>query len=145
MPNPKYWGTKPKIGEGRLPVRPRERGRARGGQDRPGRRRVPDAADRRRSTSSTRSRTSTYQVDFGNSFEALWLNAKAFPLDSQAVRQAIGYATDRQAIVDQILKPSIRRGTVLQSFIVPTFKQYYVPAFAEYTPEPGEGRLADDR
>ena len=37
-------------------------------------------------------------------------------------------------IVDQILKPAIREGRVLQSFIVPTFKQYYMPAFEKYTP-----------
>ena len=79
-----------------------------------------------------------YQIDNGNSFEAIWLNAKTAPLSSAAVRQAIGYVIDRQAIVNQILKPSIGSGTVLQSFIVPTFKQYYVPAFADYKPDPSK-------
>jgi peptide/nickel transport system substrate-binding protein len=72
----------------------------------------------------------------GNQFEALWLNANTFPLNSKAVRQSIGYVLDRQAIVNQIQKPAIRTGTVLQSFIVPTFKQYYVPAFQDYKPNP---------
>ena len=27
---------------------------------------------------------------------------------------------------------------MLQSFIVPTFKQYYVPAFADYKPDPSK-------
>ncbi len=79
-----------------------------------------------------------YTVDNGNSFEALWFNARTVPLDSPAVRQAISYSIDRQAIVNQILKPSIGSGTVLQSFIVPTFKQFYVPAFAEYAPNPAK-------
>ena len=79
-----------------------------------------------------------YTIDNGNSFEAIWLNAKNPPISSQAVRQAIGYVIDRQAIVDQILKPSVGTGSVLQSFIVPTFKQYYVPAFADYKPDPAK-------
>jgi peptide/nickel transport system substrate-binding protein len=54
-------------------------------------------------------------------------------MDSKAVRQSLLYATDRQAIVDQILKPSVREGRVLQSFIVPSFPQYYSPTFNQYS------------
>jgi peptide/nickel transport system substrate-binding protein len=78
----------------------------------------------------------SYTVSYGNQFEALWINADAFPLDSVAVRQAIAYATDRQAIVDAIIKPAIREGRVLESFIVPTFRAFYDPAFEEYAPDP---------
>jgi len=74
-----------------------------------------------------------HTVSFGNSFEAFWINASRFPLDSQNVRQAIAYATDRQAIVDQIVVPAVNQGRVLESFIVPTFRAYYVPAFEGYT------------
>ena len=42
------------------------------------------------------------------------------------------HATDRQSIVDQIIKPAVREGRVLQSFIVPTFPEYFSPTFAEY-------------
>ncbi|MEX2256379.1 MAG: ABC transporter substrate-binding protein [Acidimicrobiia bacterium] len=77
-----------------------------------------------------------YTISYGNQFEAFWINAKTFPLDSLAVRQAITYATDRQVIVDSILEPAIREGHVLQSFIVPTFKQFYEPAFEVYAPDP---------
>ena len=73
-----------------------------------------------------------YEVSFGSVFEAFWLNAKAFPMDSLAVRKSLIYATDRQAIVDEIVKPSVNEGRVLQSFIVPTFPQYYEPAFSIY-------------
>jgi peptide/nickel transport system substrate-binding protein len=75
-----------------------------------------------------------YTVNYGNQYEALWINAKSFPLNSKAVRQAIAYATDRQVIADQIVKPAIREGRVLQSFIVPTYKQFYKPSFARYDP-----------
>jgi peptide/nickel transport system substrate-binding protein len=74
-----------------------------------------------------------YQVGAGNQYEGIWLNAGQFPLDSKAVRQALLYATDRQAIVDQVLKPAVREGKVLQSFIVPSFPEYYAPAFNQYT------------
>jgi peptide/nickel transport system substrate-binding protein len=78
----------------------------------------------------------TYSVSYGNQFEAFWVNAKAFPFNSQAVRQAVMYATDRQVIVDSILKPAIREGRVLQSFIVPTFRTFFEPAFEKYVPNP---------
>ena len=50
------------------------------------------------------SRTSTYTVRHGQLVEALWINNAKFPFDSQAVRQAIGYAIDRHAIVDAALR-----------------------------------------
>jgi peptide/nickel transport system substrate-binding protein len=75
----------------------------------------------------------THTISYGNQFEAFWLNAEKFPLDREPVRQAVAYATDRQAIVDQIVKPSINEGRVLQSFIVPTFKTFSEPAFEQYT------------
>lgn len=74
----------------------------------------------------------SYTVSFGNSFEAIFINAAKEPFTSQAVRQAVAYATDRQTIVEQILRPSIRQGRVLQSFIVPTFRQFFVAAFEQY-------------
>jgi len=73
-----------------------------------------------------------YQVGYGNTYEGFWLNNEAFPLDTTEVRQAVLYATDRQQIVDQILKPAVREGRVLQSFIVPSFPEYFTPAFNHY-------------
>jgi peptide/nickel transport system substrate-binding protein len=74
-----------------------------------------------------------YSVAFGNDAEAFYINASRFPLDSQAVREAVAYATDRQAIVDQILQPMVREGRVLQSFVVPTFKRYFTPSFEKFS------------
>jgi peptide/nickel transport system substrate-binding protein len=42
-----------------------------------------------------------YTADTGNA-EALWINNAAAPLDDVAVRQALGYAIDRAAIVKQL-------------------------------------------
>lgn len=80
-----------------------------------------------------------YIVSFGNVYEGFWLNADKFPLDSQAVRQALMAATDRQAIVDGIIKPAVREGKVLQSFVMPIFPAYFTPAFEEA----GYGPTAD--
>ncbi|MFM8304998.1 MAG: ABC transporter substrate-binding protein [Actinomycetota bacterium] len=73
-----------------------------------------------------------YEVGSGNTYEAFWLNNEAFPLDRLPVRQALLYATDRQAVVDQILRPAVREGRVLQSFVVPSFPEYFTPAFDGY-------------
>src|SRR4029079_12375653 len=47
------------------------------------------------------------------------------------------YATDRDAIVEQVLTPAVRRGSVLQSFNVPTYQQYFTPSFERYTRDLG--------
>ena len=132
VPNDKYWGTKPTIAKvifQFIPDNSAELQALTTGQvlaaypeHQDG---ILDALDKDSSLSSS--------VSYGNQFEALFLNNAAFPLDSVAVRQAIAYATDRQAIVDSVLKPSVRQGRVLQSFVVPTFKQYYAPAFSGYS------------
>lgn len=130
VPNPKYWGTKPRISEVIFQFIPESAAETKAlttGQvlaayptPQTGMLDEFDEADLK------------YAVGFGNQFEALWLNAETPPLDSKAVRQSLLYATDRQAIVDQILKPSVREGRVLQSFIVPSFPQYFTPSFNGY-------------
>jgi peptide/nickel transport system substrate-binding protein len=77
-----------------------------------------------------------HTVSYGNAYEAFFINADTFPLNSEAVRQAVAFATDRQAIVDQIVAPAVNEGRVLQSFVVPTFKTFYEPAFEKYVPDP---------
>jgi peptide/nickel transport system substrate-binding protein len=134
VPNDKYWGTKPSIAKAIFQIVPEssaeleavKTGQVQAAYPLP----IDGALDQLDDVSNL-----TYTVNFGNQYEAFFINANAFPLDSQAVRQAIAYATDRQAIVDQIEKPAIRQGRVLQSFIVPTFKQYYQPSFAQYAPD----------
>ena len=137
VPNDAYWGTKPSIAkvifqfipESSAELEAVKTGQVLAAYPLP----IDGALDELDETPNL-----TYTVSFGNQFEAFWVNAKAFPLDSQAVRQAIMYATDRQAIVDAILKPAIREGRVLQSFIVPTFREFYAPAFDEYVADPAK-------
>jgi peptide/nickel transport system substrate-binding protein len=131
VPNPKYWGTKPKIGKVVFQF-------------------IPESAAETKALTTGQVLAAyptpqtgmldefdkahlDYEVGFGNQYEGLWLNADQWPMNSKAVRQSLLYATDRQAIVDQIVKPSVREGRVLQSFIVPSFPQYYSPAFSQYT------------
>jgi peptide/nickel transport system substrate-binding protein len=132
VPNEAFWGTKPSIAKAIFQIVPEssaeleavKTGQVVAAYPLP----IDGALDQ-----LDESPNLSYQVSFGNQFEGFWLNAKAFPLNSKAVRQALMYATDRQVIVDQILTPAIREGRVLQSFIVPTFKTFFKPSFAEYT------------
>jgi len=131
VPNPKYWGTTPQIGKvifQFIPESAAETQALKTGQ-------VLAAYPQPQTGTLDQFDKAglSYQVGFGNTYEGRWLNADQFPLDSLAVRQALLYATDRQAIVDQIVKPAVREGRVLQSFIVPTFPQYYAPTFNTYT------------
>jgi peptide/nickel transport system substrate-binding protein len=131
VPNPKYWGTTPRIAKVIFQF-------------------IPDSAAETQALKTGQVSAAypipqtgmldefdkaglEYEVGYGNTYEGFWLNNAAFPLDSAAVRQAVTYATDRQAIVDQIIKPAVREGRVLQSFVVPSFPEYYTPAFSGYT------------
>jgi peptide/nickel transport system substrate-binding protein len=59
----------------------------------------PDAVDQIKSGVSDTN--AVYSAETGG-LEALWTNNARFPLDSKAVRQAIGYSLDRDAIVNSL-------------------------------------------
>jgi len=70
----------------------------------------------------------------GLSYEGLWLNTTKPPLDSLKVRQALAYATDRDAIVKQLfspVQPDIKR---IDSFMTPAFGAAYTTDFSQYSP-----------
>lgn len=73
------------------------------------------------------------QVDAqtGN-LEALWFNNSAFPFDSQAVRQAVAYSVDRQAIVERLFG-DIGVEDPAQSFFTPILGDFGDAAFEQYT------------
>lgn len=131
VPNPEYWGTVPSIAkvvfqfipESSAEVQALKSGQVAAAYPQPqtGMLTQFDRADL------------DYVIGSGNSYEGFWFNSDAPPLDRLAVRQAVAYATDRQAIVDQIVRPAVREGRVLQSFVVPSFADYYRPAYAGYT------------
>jgi peptide/nickel transport system substrate-binding protein len=69
----------------------------------------------------------------GASIEALWLNTTKAPLDHVPVRQALAYATDRDALAVQVLgavQPGVR---ALQSFYTPAYGKAYTTAFSRYS------------
>jgi len=131
VPNPRYWGTKPKIAQVTFQF-------------------ITNSASEIQAVTTSQVSAAypqpqigmldqfdkepnlAYTVNFGNQYEGLWLNAAKPPLDSTNVRQALAYATDRQAIVDNLLLPAVRKGQVLQSFNVPSFEDFFSPAFAKY-------------
>jgi peptide/nickel transport system substrate-binding protein len=133
VPNPRFWGKHPRIArvtfqfitDSAAEIAAITSGQVSAGYPQPqiG---ILDQFDREPNLKSI--------VKFGNQYEGLWLNTATPPLNSKNVRQALAYATDRAAIVSNLLVPSIRQGKVLQSFNVPTFKDFFSPAFAKYKP-----------
>ena len=65
-------------------------------------------------------------------YEALWFNTEKPPLDSKAVRQALAYATDRQAIVDALFKPVNPDIEPIDGFITPANSKWYSDPFDVY-------------
>lgn len=64
--------------------------------------------------------------------EALWINNEAAPFDSQAVRQALGFAIDRPAIVER-LYGELGVSEAQQSFLTPLNADFASDEFARYS------------
>lgn len=65
-------------------------------------------------------------------YEALWFNTSKPPLDSKAVRQALAYATDRQAIVEALFAPVNPEIEPIHSFMTPANSFWYTTPFDRY-------------
>lgn len=74
-----------------------------------------------------------FDVITGMNYEAVWLNAAKKPLDSKAVRQALAYATDRQAIVDTLFKPVQEDIEPINALMSSANTDWYSEPFAKYT------------
>ena len=72
-----------------------------------------------------------YDAITGLSYEALWFNVSKAPLTIVAVRQALGYATDRDAIVKQLFAPIQPDIQPIQSFYTPAFGKVYTTPFSQ--------------
>jgi peptide/nickel transport system substrate-binding protein len=70
----------------------------------------------------------------GLSYEGLWFNVSKAPLNDQAVREALGYATDRTAIVNQLFAPVQPDIKPINSWYTPAFGAAYSEAYAKYQP-----------
>ncbi len=69
-------------------------------------------------------------TSFGISF--IDFNTQKAPLDSQAVRQALAYSTDRDALVAQTqgpLKPDVKP---VQAWMTPAYGKWYTESYAKY-------------
>ncbi len=74
-----------------------------------------------------------FEASVGITFEFAMFNTAKPPLDSKAVRQALAYATDRDALVTQAsgaLVPGIKP---TQAFISPSNQAWYTEPFKRYT------------
>ena len=67
------------------------------------------------------------------SYEAIWINTTKEPVNSKAVRQALAYATDREAAVKTLFGPVQPDIKPIQSFNTPANKKWYSEPFKKYT------------
>lgn len=72
------------------------------------------------------------EVTAGTTYEGLWFNAAKKPLDEKAVRQALAYATDREAIVSFLVAPLKDDAEVLHSFNLPNFPKFAGDPYKKY-------------
>jgi len=76
--------------------------------------------------------SSSFSANTGN-LEALWLNNSVFPLDSVAVRQALAYSLDRDAVVEALFG-GIGITEASQSLSPPILSQFNdTESFSDYT------------
>jgi peptide/nickel transport system substrate-binding protein len=79
----------------------------------------------------------------GSYFEALWFNHEAPPLDDAKVREALMYAIDRQAVIDQVVRPLSPNAEVLNcGFVaVPDMGPWCdTTPFAQFTYDPEKAK-----
>jgi peptide/nickel transport system substrate-binding protein len=74
---------------------------------------------------------SSYSPRSGN-VEALWINNEAFPFDSLAVRQAVGFSIDRDAVVKRLFG-AVGVDKAVQSFNPPIVSAFAGEDFSKYT------------
>lgn len=73
-----------------------------------------------------------FEVSVGFTIEFLAFNTLRPPLDSRVVRQALAYATDRDAIVTQLSGPLMPGIKPLQAFTSPANSRWYSEPFKMY-------------
>ena len=74
-----------------------------------------------------------FEAALGLSYESLSFNTQKPPVDSLAVRQALAYATDRDAIATQLLGPLLPGIKPSQAFMSPANHVWYSEPYKRYT------------
>jgi peptide/nickel transport system substrate-binding protein len=130
VPNPMYWGKKPNLASATFKFitdTAAEQQDYKSGQILASYPQAQPGGEALKGTAGT-----YFDAQSGLSYEGLWLNVAKAPLDSKAVRQALGYATDRNAIVQQLFAPIQPDIKPIQSVATPAFGASYSQAFSKY-------------
>jgi peptide/nickel transport system substrate-binding protein len=130
VPNPTYWGKKPNLASVTFKFitdTAAEQQNYKSGQILASYPQAQPGGEALKGTSGT-----FYDAITGLSYEALWLNVEKPPLDDVAVRQALAYATDRDAIVKQLFAPIQPDIKPINSLFTPAFGKVYTEPYSKY-------------
>jgi peptide/nickel transport system substrate-binding protein len=136
VPNPRYWGKKPNLSSVTFKFitdTAAEQQDFRSGQVLA---LYPQAQPGQQALKGT---SGTYfSAISGLEFEGLWFNVQKAPLTDVAVRQALAYATDRDAIVKQLFGPIQPGIQPIQSVGTPAYGASYSTPFSKYSLDLGK-------
>jgi len=130
VPNPNYWGTKPNLSSVTFDFitdTATEQQDFKSGQVLAAYPQAQPGQEALKGTPGT-----YFDAVTGLSYEGLWYNVEKAPLTDQAVRQALGYAIDRTAIVNQLFGPIQPGAQPIQSWYTPAFGAAYSTPFSKY-------------
>jgi peptide/nickel transport system substrate-binding protein len=132
VPNPMYWGKKPNLASVTFKFitdTAAEQAAYRSSQILASYPQAQPGGEALKGTAGT-----YFDAISGLSYEGLWFNVAKAPLDSLPVREALAYATDRNAIVQQLFAPIQPDIKPIQSVSTPAFgAAYSATAFAKYS------------
>jgi peptide/nickel transport system substrate-binding protein len=131
VPNPNYWGKKPNLSSVTFKFiidTAAEQQDYRSGQILASYPQAQPGGEALKGTPGT-----YFDALSGLSYEGLWFNVEKAPLDSKAVRQALAYATDRNAIVAQLFAPIQPDIKPIQSWYTPAYGAAYSTPFSKYS------------
>jgi peptide/nickel transport system substrate-binding protein len=130
VPNPNYWGKKPNLSSATFKFitdTAAEQQDYKSGQILASLPQAQPGGEALKGTPGT-----YFNAVSGLSYEGLWFNVAKAPLDSKAVRQALAYATDRTAIVNQLFAPIQPDIKPIDSFMTPAYGSAYSTPFSKY-------------
>jgi peptide/nickel transport system substrate-binding protein len=136
IPNPQYWGELPRLEAVVFKIikeTPAQIQAFKIGQVRM----IYPQAQRELGQLETSADTS-FDVDTGLNFEALWFNVAKPPLDDLNVRRALAYATDREALVDQLFGSIQTDIEPVHGFVTPANEEWYTDPFKMYSKDLAE-------
>ena len=131
VPNPNYWGKKPNLNSVTFKFitdTAAEQQDYKSGQILASYPQAQPGGEALKGTAGT-----YFDAVSGLSYEGLWYNVEKAPLNDKVVRQALAYATDRNAIVQQLFAPIQPDIQPIQSVSTPAFGAAYSMAYSKYS------------